>query len=275
MQSMKIELPAGVLVAVEGIDGAGKTTQARIVAERVRAVGLDVVLTKEPTDGPWGTKLRSSARTGRLSPEDELHAFIEDRREHVAQLLQPALDAGKVVIVDRYYLSTVAYQGARGRAPVDLLKMNEAFAPQPDLVVVLDVPPAVGLARIRSRGDRENLFEQEEALGRSAEIFRKLHLAGMLLLDGERPIAELTEAILTRLRRGPLFERLCPKARRVDGCLPAYCATRLANHCIWAHTGDLEPAPDPAWLDLAAEVVQDDRIPPEKKASAFLARTAV
>ena len=76
--------PPGVLVAVEGIDGAGKTTQVERLTELFTREGYSVVRTKEPTDGPWGRKLRESATTGRLSPEDELDTFLRDRREHVA-----------------------------------------------------------------------------------------------------------------------------------------------------------------------------------------------
>src|SRR4051812_21534342 len=95
----------GVLVAVEGIDGAGKTTQTRLVADRLRALGFDVVTSKEPTTGRWGQMLRDSALTGRLEPAEELAAFVADRREHVATLIEPALGAGKIVLVDRYYFS--------------------------------------------------------------------------------------------------------------------------------------------------------------------------
>src|SRR5437868_4649133 len=91
--------------------------------------GREVVLTKEPTDGPWGQKLRRSFVTERLAPADELDAFVNDRREHVDALITPALARGAIVIVDRYYYSTVAYQGARGLDAARVLAMNRAFAP--------------------------------------------------------------------------------------------------------------------------------------------------
>jgi dTMP kinase len=163
----------GLLVALEGIDGAGKTTQARELAAALSAAGVAYVTTKEPTSGPWGAKIRASAQTGRLPLEEELAAFIADRREHVANLIKPSLEQGKVVIVDRYYLSTVAYQGARGLDPDELLRMN-AFAPKPDLLFIFDVAPAVGLARVRSRGDVADLFEKEDELARARAIFLRL-----------------------------------------------------------------------------------------------------
>jgi dTMP kinase len=188
----------GLLLAMEGIDGAGKTTQVRALASLLGAAGVPFVTTKEPTGGPWGRKIRESARSGRLSLADELDAFLRDRREHVAEVLAPALAEGKVVLVDRYYFSTVAYQGARGMDPADLLARN-AFAPAPDILVVLDVPPAVGLARVRARGDVADLFEREDELTRAREIFRGLALPYLMLVDGTQDAAGVTEAIAGRL----------------------------------------------------------------------------
>jgi dTMP kinase len=195
---MRTPDPRGLLLAMEGIDGAGKTTQVHALASLLGAAGVPFVTTKEPTGGPWGRKIRESARTGRLSLTDELDAFLRDRREHVAEVLEPALAAGKVVLVDRYYFSTVAYQGARGMDPADLLARN-AFAPAPDILVVLDVPPAVGLARVRARGDVADLFEREDELTRAREIFRGLALPYLMLVDGTQEPARVTDAIAGRL----------------------------------------------------------------------------
>lgn len=165
----------GLLVAFEGIDGAGKTTQAARLHALLTGNGVDVLSTKEPTGGPWGRKIRQSATTGRLPPAEELEAFIEDRKEHVRDELLPALEAGQVVIVDRYYPSTVAYQGARGMDPAELLRQN-AFAPRPDVCVVLDVEPRLGLSRVSKRGDVADLFEREDALAAARSIFTDLAL---------------------------------------------------------------------------------------------------
>lgn len=204
---MSVRLEPGVLVAIEGIDGAGKTTQAALLEGKLRAAGIEVVRTKEPTDGPWGRRLRASASTGRLSPDEELHAFLEDRREHVANLIRPSIAEGKLVIVDRYYFSTAAYQGARGRDPEELLRINEEFAPPPDLLVLLEVKPRLGVERIGARGDRGNLFEREEDLARSAAIFAAMERPYLLRLDGARDAASLSAAILEALMRLPSIAR--------------------------------------------------------------------
>lgn len=181
-------------MAFEGIDGAGKTTQVRLLEDVLRSEGIPFVSTKEPTQGPWGQKIRSSAVRGRMSPEQELDAFLRDRREHVTALIRPALAGDNAVIVDRYYLSTVAYQGARGLDPGRLLKLN-AFAPEPDVLLVLDVDPSVGLQRIRNRGDNADLFELEDELAKAREIFLSLPVAGLRILDGKRPQGDLHREI--------------------------------------------------------------------------------
>ena len=165
---------SGLFIVIEGIDGTGKSTQARRLGEWFTRQGREVVLSREPTDGPWGKKVRESASTGRLSPEDELQYFLNDRRQHVDELITPALAAGKVVILDRYYFSTMAYQGARGFDPAEIRRKNEAFAPVPDLLLILDLEVDSALQRIGSRGDTANEFEKRENLERCREIFLSL-----------------------------------------------------------------------------------------------------
>jgi len=162
------------LIVLEGIDGTGKSTQVRLLAEWLRAQGHEVVTSYEPTNGPWGRKLRESAATGRLEPAVELEYFLNDRREHVEQLIAPALAEGKFVILDRYYFSTMAYQGLRGFDPVEIRSQNEAFAPAPDLLFILDLEVDAALARIGARGDSANEFEKRDALARCREVFLSL-----------------------------------------------------------------------------------------------------
>jgi dTMP kinase len=189
----------GFLMAIEGIDGAGKTTQAELVQTRLESLGLPVVRTKEPTSGKWGQLLRDSAQTGRLSIADEVETFIKDREEHVADTIRPALQNGAVVIIDRYYFSMAAYQGARGLDPEELLRRNESFAPEPDLLVLLDVEVEKGLERVRARGDRANLFEQTESLRRARDIFLEIKRPYLLRLDARQPTSDICAEICAEL----------------------------------------------------------------------------
>ena len=179
----------GLLVVVEGIDGAGKTTAAQRLAAWCRGRGMCVVSSKEPTDGEWGRRLRQSAQDGRLSLAEELELFSKDRAEHVEALVRPALEEGKVVILDRYYFSTAAYQGARGADPADILAQNERFAPAPDLVLLLDCDPAQSLVRVRTRGDVPNAFERADALADVRRIFLALRRPQIVRIDASQPAA--------------------------------------------------------------------------------------
>lgn len=201
---MTLALPRGILLAFEGIDGSGKSTQARLVAEWAEGLGLDVVRTREPTDGPWGRKIREARFTARLSPDDEVDAFVNDRREHVETKLAPALARGALIIVDRYYYSTVAYQGARGFDARALLARNRAFAPKPDLVVLVDLDPREALSRVHARGQGADLFETLDELTRVRANFLALAEPHVAVIDGARPPEVVRGEVMTRILAGPL-----------------------------------------------------------------------
>ena len=186
----------GLLIVIEGIDGTGKSTHARRLGEWFESHGREVVLSREPTDGPWGKKLRASASTGRLTAAEELEYFLNDRRQHVEETIAPALAAGKVVILDRYYFSTMAYQGARGFDPAEIRRRNEEFAPVPDLLLILDLDLDTALQRIGHRGDTANEFEKKESLERCREIFLSLKDEPFVrVIDSNAAIDEVSSRI--------------------------------------------------------------------------------
>jgi len=197
-----------VLIAFEGIDGSGKSTQAAMLVKWLEGRGREVVFSKEPTNGPHGQRLRQSFVTQRLSAADELQAFIDDRREHVATLVRPALSRGAIVVIDRYYYSTVAYQGARGLDRGEVLRMNESFAPRPDAVFLVDLDPQVALERISARAGGRDLLENLEEQLRVRDAFLALAKSegNFIVIDGTQTVSEMHSRIVaeteTLLRRG-------------------------------------------------------------------------
>lgn len=193
-----------ILLAVEGIDGAGKTTQVRLLARRLQAAGLETIVSKEPTDGYWGRKIRRSAVEGRLPLDEELRTFIYDRTEHLEVVIRPALDAGKIVILDRYFYSTIAYQGSRGADVRALQQEMESIFPIPDTVFLLDLNPVVALSRIRnSRKEVPNEFERADALERVRNVFNSLE-GPIIRIDAGLSIDEIHRMVLRDVVYGPL-----------------------------------------------------------------------
>lgn len=193
---MKVALKKGFLVVFEGIDGSGKSTQAGLLQEKLQDKGFDVVSFQEPSNSKWGREIKEKALyPDSLSPEEELELFLRDRRENVDKNLKPSLEEKKVVILDRYYFSTVSYQGARGIDPERIKRMNEEFAPKADLVFILDVDARTGLERIKNR-KKERLFEQEDYLTKVRKLFRKFRGKEFVHLDARLPEEEISREIL-------------------------------------------------------------------------------
>ncbi|MFI5329935.1 MAG: dTMP kinase [Desulfobaccales bacterium] len=194
----------GFLIALEGIDGSGKSTQAEMLAASLKKDGHQVVLTREPTHGPAGQRLQSYllGPSRHLSPAAELDLFMADRREHVAQIIKPALERGKVVLTDRYYYSSVAYQGALGLDPNDILAANEAFAPVPDLVFILELPVTEALARLAKKGKAaRQVSESFPYLKRVEAVYASLKGPQFRRLDAARPPMEVHAALLEEVRK--------------------------------------------------------------------------
>ncbi|HEX6247543.1 MAG TPA: dTMP kinase [Nocardioidaceae bacterium] len=203
---------SGVFIALEGGEGAGKSTQARLLADWLRREGYDVLLTHEPGDTEIGQQLRKivlDPSTGSISDRAEALLYAADKAQHVEQVVAPALTRGAVVITDRYVDSTLAYQGA-GRdlrdREVEKVARWATGDLRPHLTVLLDLPPQAGLRRFEERDRIE--AESLEFHERVRQGFLRLASSQSdryLVVDARRPVEEI--AAMVRLRVEPLLEQ--------------------------------------------------------------------
>ena len=163
----------GVLVNLEGIDGCGKSTQSKLLLEKLEGKGEKVIILKEPTKRPHGQKLWDVLHGKRKASNEEiLELFVLDRKQHVEEKIQPALDDGTVVLMDRYYYSSMAYQVAGG-IDVEEIREKHVFAPRPDVVLIFDLPVSVALERVKGHSDADE-FEKDEHLEKVREAYLDL-----------------------------------------------------------------------------------------------------
>ncbi|MBT2132008.1 dTMP kinase [Aliiroseovarius lamellibrachiae] len=197
---------AGLFISFEGIDGSGKSTQAKLLAEALENAGHDVVLTREPGGSPGAEEIRALVLQGdpdRWSAETELLLFTAARRDHMERLVNPALADGKIVITDRFADSTRMYQGMRSgdlRATVDALH-DLMIGREPDVTFLIDMDPDMGLSRAKGRGGTEERFEDF-----GADLQRQmrqgfLNLAQdapdrIRLVDGNRDVLDVAKDVL-------------------------------------------------------------------------------
>ncbi len=206
-------MKAGLFITFEGIDGSGKSTQAKILTERLISGGFDVILTREPGGSAGAEEIRSLVLEGdqdRWSAQTEILLFTAARRDHMEKTIEPALAAGKVVVCDRFADSTRMYQGiSRGelRTTVDQLH-SLMIGREPDLTFIIDMDPAIGLKRALSR---QTLEERFEGFGEDMQIKMRTGFLALakefadrcIVIDGNRNakyVADQVEALaLARL----------------------------------------------------------------------------
>ncbi|MEL6838070.1 MAG: dTMP kinase [Pseudomonadota bacterium] len=192
-------------ITFEGIDGSGKSTQARRFADHLRRQGADVVLTREPGGSPGAEEIRQLVLTGdpeRWSAETEILLFTASRRDHLEKTIEPALAAGRHVVSDRFADSTRVYQGAtRGdlRAMVDQLHAL-MIKREPDLTFIIDMDPATALERGLARKSGEDRFEDfglpfQETLRHGFLALAHAHPNRCVLIDGDRTVDQIASEI--------------------------------------------------------------------------------
>jgi dTMP kinase len=195
-----------VLIAIDGIDGAGKTTLAQSLADMLSR--LKPLIEKEPTThSEWGRRLKESAGSGRLSRDVELEYFHKDRVHHLQTVVKPALDAGRLVILDRYVDSTLAYQA---NTPEEAETLYASFVPEilvPDLTLILDCEPGIGLKRISKSRNGHSQFERRKTLKAASRIYRSRKGPKYVHIDARRSKEQVLAEVVSVLRsRFPVID---------------------------------------------------------------------
>jgi dTMP kinase len=181
-------------IVLEGPDGAGTTTHAELLAQRLVNQGKDVMLTNEPTKGPIGLFIREQLSKGGMSPMALQLLFSADRAWHVQHEIEPALVAGKTVISDRYWLSTVIYANALGIDADPLLQLNRNFV-QPDVLLVLLPPFDIGMSRIQLRNAKD-MLEEDSLQRRVYEGYRDFAESAQIPIIDTSDSVELTAELI-------------------------------------------------------------------------------
>lgn len=193
----------GFLFVLEGIDGSGKTSACKELEKKLESIGYDVTYLREPTtESPWGKEMRERSPRGELTPAEELELFIRDREWHVTNRIRPALEDGKVVLLDRYFFATGAYQSTvMDLHWKEILRRNreDISAPEPDVVFILDVPAEIGLERATGRTGIANLqFEKLDRLVKVRQAYldiAKNDTGNFRIIDAKNPLDQVIDEI--------------------------------------------------------------------------------
>jgi dTMP kinase len=191
-----LERKRGFFICVEGLDGCGKTTQAKILVRKLRKTGYNTVYTAEPSRGKIGRFIKRYCLHGgrRVSSIVEALLFAADRYEHVESEIIPALKDGKIVVSDRYMYSSLAYQGAAGLSLDWIRRVNE-HAVTPNLAIFIDVEPDTVIQRLKPK---KSVMENLETQHKVREVYMKFVENGELVkVDGNRSKEKVAEEILS------------------------------------------------------------------------------
>jgi dTMP kinase len=188
-----------MFISFEGIDGSGKTTQARLLYEKLRAE-RKCLLTREPTQGDIGNFIKKLIKRKKINPMAVQLLFAADRSFHIENLIKPKLKQGYTVITDRYFFSTIAYGKASGLDEGWLKEVNGRFI-RPDITIVFDIDPEVAIKRISSRRKDQHYFERLKFLTTTRNVYRKLAKEYHCnVIDGSKDEESIKEEVLSIIK---------------------------------------------------------------------------
>ena len=185
----------GKLIVIEGIDGSGKSTCAKNLSEKLNSINIKTIYTFEPTHSHYGAKLRDGMLSEDLDAEEELSLFVKDRKEHIEYMIKPALEEGYFVILDRYFYSSIAYQGAKGIDINRIIDIHKDFIIKPDIVFVFHLPIDIALNRIISKRGIADRFENEAYLKKVDKIFYSFNEPFIYHIDTDKDIKIINDEL--------------------------------------------------------------------------------
>ena len=195
----------GKLIVIEGIDGSGKSTCAKNLTEKLNSINIKTIYTFEPTHSPYGAKLRDGMLSEDLDTEEELLLFVKDRKEHIEYMIKPALEEGYFIILDRYFYSSIAYQGAKGIDINRIINMHKDFIIKPDIVFIFHLPIDIALNRIISKRGISDRFENETYLKKVDKIFHSFNKPFIYHIDTDKDIKIINDELFNILEKSKML----------------------------------------------------------------------
>lgn len=195
----------GKLIVIEGIDGSGKSTCTKNLAEKLNSINIKTIYTFEPTHSHYGAKLRDGMLSEDLDAEEELLLFVKDRKEHIEYMIKPALEEGYFIILDRYFYSSIAYQGAKGIDINRIINMHKDFIIKPDIVFIFHLPIDIALNRIISKRGIADRFENETYLKKVDKIFHSFNEPFIYHIDTDKDIKIINDELFNILEKSKML----------------------------------------------------------------------
>lgn len=195
----------GKLIVIEGIDGSGKSTCAKNLTKKLNSINIKSIYTFEPTHLHYGAKLREGMLSEDLDAEEELLLFVKDRKEHIEYMIKPALEEGYFIILDRYFYSSIAYQGAKGIDINRIINMHKDFIIKPDIVFIFHLPIDIALNRIISKRGIADRFENETYLKKVDKIFHSFNEPFIYHIDTDKDMKIINDELFNILEKSKMF----------------------------------------------------------------------